>query len=437
MTKHLLTDVFTPSVPARLCFVERSQINRRLANAIQTPGRQIVIYGHSGSGKSTVITNKLYQLYENHITTRCMTGMTFEQVVLDAFDQLSPYYTSEKSSAKKTQISGSVGSSYVGIKSQISSQLETQSGEKSERYLPPQLTPQNLSKFIGEAKCCWVLEDFHKLESSEKPRLSQTMKVFMDQAVDYKDLKIIAIGAVDTARQVIDYDNEMKNRVAEVLVPLMSDDEISEILKKGESLLNIKFDEKVLSSIVEYSNGIASTCHAIALACCQAVGIVQTSDECIQISMATLEEGLSIYIEESADTLKSSFDKALTTVKKTKYDNFRIVIEALSSYAQQGIDKASLHSKVSEKYPDYPASNISYCLSQLQTEARGKLVRFDSTSKLYSFADPVYRAFALAYFKDYNARRPSQMDLPNLDTTRLLEDVNKQILTLLSKWEKK
>lgn len=89
-------DVFTPSQPAKLAFVDRETINDSLVNALKTPGKQIVVYGHSGSGKTTLLTNKLFQIYEGHITSRCMKGMSFEQIMIDAFDQLESFYTSDK-----------------------------------------------------------------------------------------------------------------------------------------------------------------------------------------------------------------------------------------------------------------------------------------------------------------------------------------------------
>jgi len=46
---------------------------------------------------------------------------------------------------------------------------------------------------------------------------------------------------VDTARQVVDYDKEMKERVAEIAVPLMTEEELFSIITKGEQLLNIRF----------------------------------------------------------------------------------------------------------------------------------------------------------------------------------------------------
>ena len=57
----------------------------------------------------------------------------------------------------------------------------------------------------------------------------------MDLADEYEELKIIALGAVGTARQVVEYDPEMRNRIAEIPVELMTEKEIESIDKGRES----------------------------------------------------------------------------------------------------------------------------------------------------------------------------------------------------------
>jgi excinuclease UvrABC ATPase subunit len=170
-------DVFTPTTPARLAFVERESINTKLVNALETPGKQVVVYGYSGSGKTTLLENKLHQAYERHLTTRCVQGLSFEQLVLDAFDQLEGFYESELTGIKKTSLSSSIGAQYATIKAQVKAQSDSEEQRKQQRILPPQLTPQTLARLLGEAGCCWVLEDFHKMESGEKVKLAQIMKV--------------------------------------------------------------------------------------------------------------------------------------------------------------------------------------------------------------------------------------------------------------------
>ncbi len=77
----------------------------------------------------------------------------------------------------------------------------------------------------------------------------------MDLSATFPTLKIICVGAEDTARQVIQYDSEMKNRVSEIKVPLMTSEEISQIVTRGFDLLNIKINYPLMcDDIYYYSN---------------------------------------------------------------------------------------------------------------------------------------------------------------------------------------
>lgn len=59
------------------------------------------------------------------------------------------------------------------------------------------------------------------------------IKIFIDIANDFPQVKIICIGAVGTAKELIEFDNNLNNRVAELFVELLTEDEIASILDKG------------------------------------------------------------------------------------------------------------------------------------------------------------------------------------------------------------
>lgn len=65
--KYELAHVFTPSTSARLTFVERKDIERQINKALIIPGMQLVVYGHSGSGKTTITQNILNHNKSNFI----------------------------------------------------------------------------------------------------------------------------------------------------------------------------------------------------------------------------------------------------------------------------------------------------------------------------------------------------------------------------------
>jgi energy-coupling factor transporter ATP-binding protein EcfA2 len=422
MEKLLTRDVFTPTRPARIAFVERAPINDKLVNSLTTPGKQIVVYGHSGTGKTTLLVNKLTQLYEQHITTRCMKGLKFEQLLLDAFDQLAPFFTQERQNVKKSTTGVDLGSNYLALQAKISTQESIDHSEKQARILPPQLTPQALGKFLGSQGACWVLEDFHKIDDSEKQKLSQLMKVFMDLSDEYPELKIIALGAVDTARQVVDYDPEMRNRVAEIHVSLMTEDEITKIIEKGEQALNISFSPKIKRLIATHSNGMASACHHLCLNMCNAAGVTATIDgPTLEISRQNCEEAVKTYVEEASDSIKSAFDKALKQRRKTQYANANLILDALSSLPEGGASRIDILQRIRREAAKYPEANLKYLLPKLCTLEYGGILRFDSNSGLYSFSDPIYRAYAIAQFR--------KVDLHFRTATSNFEEILLKLLT--------
>lgn len=417
MKRYNVSDIFTPSSPARINFIERDNINRRIVRALKTKGKQVVIYGHSGSGKTTLLENKLQQVYENHIKTNCMKGMTFENVLLDAFDQLSGYYIDERISSEKHIIDAGIKSNYDIIKTHLSVKHESSNQAKEKRIIPPQLTGPNLAKMIGEAKCCWVLEDFHKIEGDEKVKLAQLMKVFMDLSDIYPDLKIIAVGAVNTARQVVQYDTEMRRRISEIHVPLMQSAEIEKIITKGCKLLNINADKIIKEDIHVHSNGLASICHQLCAMMCEELDIYETADpsEELTFEYSHLKYAISEYLEQESDSIKQAFDKAFNL--KDSHD----VIHALSGMDQDGGKISKIEDDLIYKGSSYHNKKIEAILTNLMTEKHGELVKYDEDSHNYSFTDPFYKAFALAFFKDeYGSKRKTNMSHSELSS--LLND---------------
>ncbi len=395
--KHPLHDVFTPNRPARLTFVERDTINQTLVNALNLPGRQVVVYGHSGSGKTTLLVNKLEQLYERHVVTRCIRHLSLEHLILDAFDQLDPFYSETATLTSKRTIGATIAGEYKALKVQVNRALEEQKASTVKRYLPPTLTPQALARLMGEAEACWVLEDFHKLDDVEKRRLAQVMKVFVDEGDRYRYVKIVALGAVDTARQVVECDAEMQHRVSEIHVPLMTDDEIREIITRGESLLNFELSTTVRDGIVSYANGVAAVCHDLCLKICQAVGIVETLDVKVEASARDLEVAVQQYLREMEDTIKSAFDRALRNHRKGKFDSTELngfIIHALAQFPQEGASEDELLARIRRKRPGYRVASLKKFLLELQGEQRGSLLRLDQASGRYSFRDPVFRTVA-------------------------------------------
>ena len=148
-TKNQLVDVFTPSKSALLTFVERPELQKQIEKSLVIPGQQIIIYGHSGGGKTTIVQKILENKGIEYIVSNCMSETTFNQLLLDAFDKLNIYFTSSVEEKEGSKLSGGHKATILNTETNIGGELSEEHTEKQERILPPQLTAQRLTDILG------------------------------------------------------------------------------------------------------------------------------------------------------------------------------------------------------------------------------------------------------------------------------------------------
>lgn len=382
-----LNDVFTPTSIAKLTYIQRFDIEKDFEKYINLPGMQIVIYGHSGSGKTTLVDNMLMKLGRTSIKTCCTETMTYNQLLLDAFDRLGSYYTSEKTERSEKSRYGEIASKYKSIAATIQTKESREQGIKETRIIPIQLTSQRLADFLGESNYIWVIEDFHKVKPEEKRKLSQILKVFMDASSNYPSVKIICIGAVGTARELIQYDKELTNRIAELFVPLMSPDELDRIIRIGFGLMNIdKNNTEVLSKITHYSNNLASVCHHLCYDICYNNGIKKTSLLQRTINEQDFIDAVKSFLAQNSDTFSKIYEKACS-ISRCK-DLLQEIIERNDNSFDPGIDTEGKNIDNEQKRLDRKE-----IMDMLSKQDYGEIFRINSDSKKYVFSSPFFQTY--------------------------------------------
>lgn len=396
-------DIYTPTKPATHTFIERKEINSRLISSIKTPGKLVIVYGHSGSGKSTLILNKLKENYNSYIVSRCTRETKYEELLLDAYDQLNKFYVQKISNKDGEKLSGDLEGNAFAIKATLTGELSNEKTKELERAVPFQINERKLAKYLKELKCCWIIEDFHKVSNEEKLKLSDCLKVFFDE-----EGKVIAIGAVGTAREVIQYNNEMSNRVAEILVSLMREEQLFEIIGKGEPLLNISVEEEVKNKIVKFSSGLASVCHQICLNICIEKGVYKTSNKKIIINGDDFLKGINRYVFDISDTLKKDYDKATNFSYKGNEEIAKELIKSMLSIGKDEFTFGEIERKAFRtrkirvllmKYEDFDEEVLELLIEEFTTKKRANVLRYDSNSNKYSFSNPFFVAYCYCLFE--------------------------------------
>ncbi len=414
MLAYSASDIFTPSSPAtRDGFVERPSLTNLLIDAIQTRGKQLVVYGHTGTGKTTLLNNKLNQTYEDFIVTRCTSDMTFNQLVLSAFDSIGQFVVASKTRNQTKSIGINLEADYATIKGALGLDYGLSKSEELRPLVPPQLTPQKLASFFGVTNSCWVIDDFHKMPKEEKKQLSQWMKVFMDESTNYPFAKIIALGAVGSAKEVIDLDKELNNRVSEIFVPFMSDDELKEIISRGEQKLNLAIGEDVKNKILKFSAGLPSVTHQLCLNLCFSKGIYNTAEIRTSFDLSDFQEALTGYVLTNSGYLHDRYEKATLNPDPNTIPIYYHIIRAfmtskLSSLSMKDVSKYFIDHK-------HPQSEglLEYLLDQLTKDGRGNALKFDEGSKTWSVRDPFFRVYCLCAIDLSKSVMQAQLDLFN------------------------
>lgn len=397
-TVYELKEVFTPTSSANISYISRISVEKKLKKALDIPGKQIVIYGHSGSGKTTILNHIVKEQHLKTITSRCTNNSTIDTIILDAFDALNPYYTESTNVSHKESLSSSIASEYLGIKSSISGTLENSVGEVQKRVLPPQLTIQRLCDFIGSAKALWIIEDFHKIPENEKSKISQMMKLFMDKAVDYPNSKIIVLGAANNGYEVVQHDTELNNRVSEIEVPLLTTSEIVKIVEKGATALNISISNETATKIAKYANCLATIAHQLAYNLCYNNNIKKTQRKLVIIPNSELDPAVKDFTNEKQDTYKKLYMK-ITQQREGKYQNVSIILSTLCEM-DDNVTQHALLTKIQENFPSYPPSNLSTYLKQLYSPDREEVLR--NNAGRISFSEPFFKS----YIRMLNIQQP-------------------------------
>lgn len=259
------------------------------------------------------------------------------------------------------------------------------------------------------------------------------MKIFMDTSYEYPELKIIALGAVNTARQVIEYDKEMNNRVAEIYVPLMSEKELEKIVEVGERLLNIKFFKDVKSYIVNISCGLPSICHQLCLNICYSKRIYETYDQLVyndeldtaSITMRDYQNAIEKFIEEKSDTFKAEYDKAVKTDSQRKANKPRIILENILTIKQNNFYLDDVIGLISRSQYGITVNEIKEYMSQFITHDRSEILIYDSNSNTYSFNNVFLKAYCKLRFQSDESKEPDSHKKEKAIITRLLKLIEK------------
>lgn len=396
-------EVFTPrTIVTRDMFERRNEpdmdgnpgVQDRLVDALRDRGGQVLIYGDTGVGKSSLIKYAAEDEELNMVTVECTEETDYagiiDSVVQQLLDVREIKYTENTSY-------GAEASAEVSIPwfSRVSGKIKGTKGKSSDYEViqkPALDVAMELMSKTGASLL--VLDNFQNIFSESTRKLvSQLLERLSDRAsrnLVGSEIKCVVIGIADDATSVLGTSRSYLRRTAQIGVPRMPDEEIRALLTRGFKLLNINVPNEIMDDFVFYSDGFPYFAHIIGLN----VSRLALRSNIDRVGENELQSALTEAARSVSASYKNRIDLALENGGKvrprTQIINF---LAKDSKRIWSGNEVQQLWDDNVGPRDDF--SSIHVALGQLTTEKHGQILKRTGKKKSYryQFTDPHIRPF--------------------------------------------
>lgn len=316
---HQTADVFGVKSTLIKSYIERDAVDEKFKSAI-TDGNEVIIYGSSKQGKTSLILNHLPE--EQYVKVECSPQTQPIDIYKSILRQLGITYVESETSEKSSEHGGKLGAGFkikipflghTSVTAEVSDKQAQKFGEKA-TYIEYNLAlAQDVSELLKKFGLDQyiVIENFHYLELSVQETLAYDLRVFQDHHIIF-----IVLGIWREANRLIQFNGDLLDRVTEVPVEPWEPNDFQKVISKGESLLNVDFSE-VKDRLITESFDSVGVVQEICKHCCLIAGVVQTAGEKVEITQEHLNGALAIKSQEYGVRHIRNFEAFVDIARRT------------------------------------------------------------------------------------------------------------------------
>jgi hypothetical protein len=129
-------------------------------------------------------------------------------------------------------------------------------------------------------------------------------------------VKLIFVGVGGSITDLVGQHPSVARNLVEIELPIMSKDEIIDIIVKGCQALSLTVDDEVLSDAALLANGFPHYAHLLGLSMAKACDVKETTN--IDISLFS-EFACQFAVEDSLEIFRQAYTKATKTTQASRY----------------------------------------------------------------------------------------------------------------------
>ncbi len=344
---QLLTQAFTPTSPIRLPELLRGRGNvlRDVLDAARTEAMHIVLYGDRGVGKTSLayVAGALLQRPPSTQQSPQLGVLFASCSSSDDYSTLWRAVFSDVITAERTRAMGFTGDDATVGTGNLQIPLES--------LRTPAQVHQIARSLAGPLLI--IIDEFDRLPGEEtRTLMADTIKLFADRATN---ATIMIVGVADSVAELLQAHQSIGRNLQEIHVPLMSENELREIVEKGWTAARMTWAEGVSRKVARLARGYPNYAHMLA----RETGRAALNRQDDGILDLDVQEAINGMVEGPALGLRTDYERGVDSPQPENL--FRQVLlacalaekDALGRFAAADV-RAPLRAITGRNYYDIP-----------------------------------------------------------------------------------
>jgi len=387
-----------------LNYVQRENVDDTFVENLARD-KHVVVFGSSKQGKTSL---RKYTLQDTDcVTVSCLNTMSLNELhsaVLKAIGYKIEISSTKSQSGSFKVLAKFTGKGKVPFFASASGELGLEHQKQFDNSTTSQslelelndvndiiaaINEANFSKFI-------VLEYFHYLPVDTQRNFCFALKSFHENS----KICFIITGVWREQGRLEYYNGDLNGRIVSIDVDEWSSNELAEVVRAGEALLNVKFDQKFLDDLFVNSYDSVHIIQEACLKVCQDSGFYETQRELklvgTDINAKDLVEKIVVGQAGRYNAFITNFAEGF---QKTELEMYKWLIYAVItcdiSQIERGLRRGDISEKIKHHHPEGGAlneGNITQALQnaaslQVQKSVRPIVIDYDQTTKVLHVVD--------------------------------------------------
>ncbi len=279
-----------------------------LTEALAEQGGQVLVYGDTGVGKSSLVRYAAEDAGLAHVNIECFSNKSYEDSIEDGIRKLVDARDLKRTVTTNVGAEAEAGAK---VKFLLSFKAKVKADRGTTREievvdLPPLDALLDAMQATGTR--LFVLDNFQNI-TDDRTRLlvAQTLEALADRSVETGHIKAVVIGIADDAAGLLGGSVSFLRRTSEVGVPRMPDDEVEEIFRTGFGLLGLTVPDVLLTRLVFFSDGFPYFAHLLGLYAARSARRVHHDE----IAETDVDRGIAQAVQQVQQTFSTRLEMAL------------------------------------------------------------------------------------------------------------------------------